>query len=134
MTDDPRDNGKNPRRLYRDRENGIFAGVCAGIADYFGFNLKALRWIVALSCLFFMPALIIIYIIAAFLLKPKPVGMYRDEGEESFWRTVRRDPHHASADIRSKFRDLDKRMQAMEQYVTSPRFDLDREFRDLEDR
>jgi len=34
--------------------------------------------------------------------------------------------------IRSKFRDLDRRLQGMEHYVTSPRFDLDQEFRDLE--
>ena len=47
----------NPRRLYRDTENGILAGVCAGIADFFGFSVKATRWVVALGCLFAMPAL-----------------------------------------------------------------------------
>ena len=125
-------NNPNPRRLYRDTENGMVAGVCAGIADYFGFKARPFRWLVVLGCFFAMPALLISYVIAAFLLPRKPIGMYHSEGEESFWRTVRRDPHNACGDIRRKFRDLDVRLQGMEHYVTSPRFDLDREFRDLE--
>ena len=32
---------KNPHRLYRDKENAMIAGVCAGIAEYAGFNRKA---------------------------------------------------------------------------------------------
>ena len=122
----------NPRRLYRDTENGILAGVCAGIADFFGFSTTATRWVVAILCLFSMPAVLICYIIAAFLLPRKPKGMYESEGEERFWRSVRRDPHNVFDEIRRKLRSLDKRLQGMERYVTSPRFDLDQEFRDLE--
>ncbi|MAF83414.1 MAG: envelope stress response membrane protein PspC [Gammaproteobacteria bacterium] len=121
----------NPRRLYRDTENAMLAGVLAGIADYFGFSLKALRWLVFLGCAFMMPAICVSYLVAAFLLPAKPVGLYRNEGEESFWRSVRRDPHYACDDIRRKFRDLDGRLQGMEHYVTSPRFDLDQEFKNL---
>ncbi len=121
----------NPRRLYRDTENGMLAGVCAGIADYFGFSLKALRWLTFLGCFITMPAILIAYVAAAFLLPIKPVNLYRNEGEETFWRSVRRDPHYACSDIRHKFRDLDRRLQGMEHYVTSPRFDLDQEFRNL---
>lgn len=125
-------NGPNPRRLYRDTENGMLAGVCAGIADFFGFSVKATRWLVVIGCLFAMPAIFICYVIAAFLLPRKPTGMYDSEGEERFWRSVRRDPHRACDDVRRTLRNLDKRLQGMEQYVTSPRFDLDQEFRDLE--
>ena len=86
----------NPRRLYRDTQNGILAGVCAGIADYFGFNLRALRIIVFLSCLIITPATLLCYIAAIFLVPRKPEGMYRSEKEESFWRSVRRDPPGSS--------------------------------------
>ena len=34
---------KNPHRLFRDKENAVLAGVCAGIADYFGFNRKGVQ-------------------------------------------------------------------------------------------
>jgi phage shock protein C len=125
-------NGPNPRRLYRDTENAMLAGVCAGIADYFGFSLTAFRWFVFLSCSFMMPPLFIAYIAAAFLLPRKPANLYGNPDEEKFWRSVRRDPHYAFADIRRKFRNLDTQLQGMEQYVTSPRFDLDQEFRNLE--
>ena len=57
----------NPHRLYRDKENGRIAGVCAGVADYFGFNLTAIRLLTALSMLFFWP--IIIYILLACRLR-----------------------------------------------------------------
>lgn len=124
-------NGPNPRRLYRDVEHGVIAGVCAGIADYFGISVRALRWVVVLSCLFAMPAVIFSYITAALLLPRKPAGLYEDERDEAFWQSVRRDPHFTCDDIRGKFRDLDHRLQGMEQYVTSPRFDLDQQFRDL---
>jgi phage shock protein C len=122
----------NPRRLYRDVENGMVAGVCAGIADYFGFSVRGFRLLTVVSCFFALPAIFIGYVAAAFLLPRKPVGMYHNEGEESFWRSVRRDPHFTMDDIRSRFRHLDSRLQVIEHYVTSPRFDLDQKFRDLE--
>ena len=40
----------NPRRLYRDTEHGMLAGVCAGIADYFGFSVRGFRLLTVLSC------------------------------------------------------------------------------------
>lgn len=122
----------NPRRLYRDIEHSVLAGVCAGIADYFGVSVRALRWIVALSCFFAFPAVAFSYLAAAVLLPRKPAGLYVDENEEVFWRSVRRDPHFTCDDMRATFRDLDRRLQGMERYVTSPRFDLDQKFRDLE--
>lgn len=33
------------RRLYQDREGGVFLGVCAGLADFFGFDLTLVRLI-----------------------------------------------------------------------------------------
>jgi len=122
----------NPRRLYRDVENGMVAGVCAGIADYFGFSGRGFRVLTVLSCFFALPAIFVGYVAAAFLLPRKPVGMYHNEGEETFWRSVRRDPHFTMDDIRSRYRYLDGRLQVIEHYVTSPRFDLDQKFRDLE--
>ena len=43
---------QNPHKLFRDKENAMLTGVCAGIADYFGFNRKATRLATALLCLF----------------------------------------------------------------------------------
>jgi phage shock protein C len=122
----------NPRRLYRDTEHGMLAGVCAGIADYFGFSVRGFRLLTVLSCFVALPAIIVGYLVASFLLPRKPTDLYHNEGEETFWRSVRRDPHFTMDDIRMRYRDLDGRLQGIEQYVTSPRFDLDQKFRDLE--
>jgi phage shock protein C len=121
----------NPRRLYRDTEHGVISGVCAGIADYFGFSVRGLRGLMILSCLFAFPAVVFSYIAATVLLQKKPVNLYHEPADEEFWQSVRRDPHFTCDDIRASFRDLDRRLQSMEQYVTSPRFDLDQQFKEL---
>ena len=41
------------------------------------------------------------------------------------------DPHATLSSVRYRFRDLDSRLQRLERYVTSNRFRLDREFREL---
>ena len=41
---------KNPHRLFRDRENAMLAGVCAGIAEYFGLNRKGVRLVIFDEC------------------------------------------------------------------------------------
>ncbi len=38
-------------RLYRTR-NGVFAGVCGGIAEFFGLSTSAIRWVTLLLILF----------------------------------------------------------------------------------
>ncbi|MDZ7644453.1 MAG: PspC domain-containing protein [Woeseiaceae bacterium] len=50
------------RRFYRNSERGMIAGVCAGVADYFGFNLCATRALTFIMFLMFMPVTILAYI------------------------------------------------------------------------
>ncbi len=124
-------NGRNRRRFYRDTDRGCIAGVCAGVADYFGFNLSAVRCITVVGCIFF-PITIFCYIALALLVPKKPSNLYRSKNEEKFWRSVRRSPQATFSDARYKMRDLEAKLRRMERYVTSRRFKLDREFRDLE--
>ena len=42
---------ENPHRLFRDKENAVIAGVCAGIADYAGLNRRGTRIAIALLTL-----------------------------------------------------------------------------------
>ena len=77
---------KNPHRLYLDKDNGILAGVCAGLANYFGLNRRGLQLVVAVSTLFFFPFVVPAYIILAIILPQKPGDLYEDESQEKFWR------------------------------------------------
>lgn len=118
---------KNPHRLYRDKENAMLAGVCAGLANYFGLNRKGLRLIAALCTVFFFPFMLLAYIVLTIILPVKPKDLYKDESQEKFWRGVAMAPTDVFSNLSHRFRELDLRLQKMEAYVTSREFDMDRE-------
>jgi phage shock protein C len=121
----------SPTRFYRDPVAGRFGGVCAGLAEYFGFDLTLTRLLTVVAMLFF-PALFLVYLALWFLLPTKPGRLYRSEDDQDFWRGVRVSPAETLSEVRHRFRSADAKLQRMERYVTSRNFTLDREFRDLE--
>ncbi|CAH2600999.1 Envelope stress response membrane protein PspC [Rhodovastum atsumiense] len=122
---------ENPFRLYRNTDTRWIAGVCAGIADYLGVGPGLVR-VIAVACLalFFVPTALG-YVVLALVLRPRPAALFRDRGEEAFWRGVATDPPETVQALRRKFRDLDERIMRMETLVTSEEFELRRGFRDL---
>jgi phage shock protein C len=132
MTDTHRDVRPSRRRLYRDGRRAWLAGVCAGIADYFGVSPGLVRLLVFLSALFFTFPTVLGYLIAAFVLPRRPADMYESEEEERFWRSVRLEPARTAHDLTRKFQDLERRLRAAEARVTSSEFKLRRQFKDLE--
>lgn len=118
---------RNPHRLYRDKDNAILAGVCAGIASYFGLNRKGLRLVVAILTMFFFPFVVPAYVILTLLLPVKPRDLYKEKGQEEFWRGVSMAPSDVFSNLSQRFRELDLRLQKMEAYVTSKEFEMDRE-------
>ena len=88
----------SPRtKLYRDKHNGKFMGVCAGIADYTGVDTFWVR--LATVFLFFATqgSALLAYLIAGFILNKKPPHLYRDQAEEKYWQRVRQSPHRTAA-------------------------------------
>lgn len=119
---------ENPHRLFRDKENGMLAGVCAGIAEYSGLNLKGTRIVIALLCLTPMLGLIVVsYIVLAIVLPVKPEGLYETQEQAEFWRGVSNAPSDVFGSLRHRFRELNMRLERMEAYVTSKEFEIDRE-------
>lgn len=133
MTADDRANGYGNNRLYRSADNGMIAGVCAGLAEYFGVDTGITRALVVVGA-FFFPILILAYIALALLL-PKRYSLRGSESgrDPELRRHVRAEPHATLGSVRHRFRDLDRRLQRLEKYVTSDRFKLDREFEGLKD-
>jgi phage shock protein C len=113
-------------RMYRNPQRGVLFGVCAGGADYFGFEVSMTRIALAISA-FFFPILILAYLLLALILPRQSEPGERDPVAGR----VHAEPHDTLSGIRYRFRDLEKRLQRLETYVTSSRFKLDREFRDL---
>ncbi len=64
-------------RLYRNPRRGKLFGVCAGLSEYFGFDLTALRVLVVIGALFSFPIICIVYVVLGVLLPRKPDGRER---------------------------------------------------------
>ena len=125
------DDWHNPHRLYRDTENGRIAGVCAGIADYFGVKRRMVRLAAILCLVFFFVPTFIAYLVLTFILPKRPARLYASRDEEVFWRGVSAAPDDTLKALRHKFAELEQRLGSMETGVTSPDFDLRRKFRDI---
>ena len=119
------------RRFFRNRDRAIVAGVCAGLADYFGFNLRVTRLLALISLLMAMPITLLVYFGTVLLIPSAPDPARQAGYDEQLRKAVRSDPAQTLNDVRRRFQSLDRRLARLERYVTSPRFDLDQEFRKL---
>ena len=119
-------------KFYLDKENRKWLGVCAGIADYTGVDVSVIR-IGFVAALFFSGGnLLLAYLIIAWMAPRKPTELYRQNPEQKkFWEGVRRNPHRVTRDVRSRFRDIDRRLADVETYVTSSNNRLAREIEQL---
>jgi phage shock protein C len=119
-------------RFYRDKRNGKLFGVCAGIADYTGFDVSLVR-ICFLAAMFMSGGGILpFYFIAALVTPTKPVSLERvDREEQQFWQGVRASPARAARDISSRMKDIDRRLADIESYVTTENRTLAQEIEQL---
>lgn len=106
--------------LYRDKQNGKFMGVCAGIADYTGVDVLWVRIGMLMLIGMTSGAILPLYFIAGILLNKKPAHLYVDQDEQKYWQRVRQSPKRTAREIRARFRDIDRRLAEVETYyVTS---------------
>ncbi len=119
-------------RFYRDKRNGKLFGVCAGIADYTGFDASLVR-VCFLATVFMSGGSVLpFYFIAGFVTPSKPRELDFDDREDRrFWQGVRASPARTAKDIRSRFRDIDRRLADIESYVTTENRSLAREIEQL---
>ena len=146
------------KTLYRDHENGKIAGVCAGIAQYFGIETWLVRILTVTS--FFLlagPFIFVAYVACWFIMDKKPseeafntgynLGK-RFSGSGKGWVNSTEQtekpievkakvwqagepPRQAFRDIQYRFRQAEDRLRNIETYVTSKEFQLNRELNRL---
>lgn len=119
------------RRFYRSRDRAMVAGVCAGLADYFGFNLKVTRLLAVVALFMATPMTLLVYFGTVLLVPPAPDESGQRPYDPEFRRALRSSPRQTLGDVRRRFQALDSRLARVERYVTSSRFKLDQEFRNL---
>ena len=105
-------------KFYLDKKNGKFMGVCSGIADYTGIDVVWVRVAMVLS-FFIVGWTLLGYFVIGFVADTKPNDLYSDRDDEKFWQGVRANPAHSTRDVRTKFRDIDRRLADIELYYTS---------------
>ncbi len=119
-------------RFYRDKRNGKIFGVCAGIADYTGFDVNLVRVCMVATVFLSSGSILPFYFIAAFMTPDKPRELaVADREERQFWQGVRASPARSARDIRSRFKDIDRRLADIESYVTTENRSLAREIDQL---
>lgn len=119
-------------RFYKDKRNGKFMGVCAGIADYTGLDVTLIRIAVISLIILSSLSLLPVYIIAGFVADDKPRELAAGDPEEQrFWQGVRQSPARTARDIRSRFREIDRRLADVESYVLTSNRSLEREIEQL---
>jgi phage shock protein C len=140
-----------PRRLYRDRRRRKIAGVCAGIARYYGMEPWVIRLIAVTGLLFFPSIVFPAYWIAYFVMG-KPPGNGSIEARGGSRHDARRDGRHGRHDHRSPAPELgsrlspryslrnvqadltevELRLRRMETHVTSGQYELQRELNKID--
>lgn len=141
---------KSRGELFRDPAKGKIAGVCAGLANYFGWETWLVRILVVSGVLLGMGWFVILYIAGWFILDKKPSKfspsqiaknvkdkMHEEEVfsesikvKEKIWQSGE-PPKQAIRDINLKFKSLEHELRSMERYVTSPEFTVSREINKL---
>ena len=107
-------------KFYLDKHNGKWSGVCAGIADYTGVDVTWVRvGAIILTIAGGFPWTFIAYFLVAWMADAKPYGLYENAEDQKFWQGVRSNPTRSTAEVRSKFRDLDRRLADIEMMYTS---------------
>ena len=109
--------------LYRSRQ-GVILGVCRGVSDYFDFSLMWTRILAVIFLLVsgFWPAMGL-YFIAALLMKPAPVIPIQNEAEQEFYNSYTQSRNGALYRLKRRYQNLERRIQRMEDKVTSREFD-----------
>ena len=119
-------------KFYLDKQNAKWAGVCAGIADYTGLDVTLVRIGFVIGTILGSGVLLLAYFIIAWMAPRKPIELYEESAErKKFWQEVRRSPRTTTRDVRSRLRQIDRRLADVETYVTSSHGRLAREIEQL---
>lgn len=106
-------------QLYRDKVNGKWLGVCEGLGDYTGVDPLWIR--LGFVAMFFFTSgfMLMLYIVMAMIVSTKPNDLYASNEDAKFWQGVRANPRRSTQEVRSKLREIDRRMADIETFYTS---------------
>ncbi|MGL4269955.1 MAG: envelope stress response membrane protein PspC [Plesiomonas sp.] len=120
--------------LYRYPREGKIAGVCAGLAHYFGIEVWLVRIMVITVFLFGGAGIVILAYLAAWLFMDKYSGEWVAEEEPALksktWQAGE-SAHRRVQTLAHEFTELETQLRRLEGYVTSETFKVRNKFRQL---
>ena len=124
------------KKLYKNTKEKKILGVCAGVADYLEVDVTIVRIMTVLAMLIPGSFVVLAYFIAYFILSDKPKTSFTPKNTE--YSKVKETLDEANSSSRTTFKNcsrkfsaLHERLTRMEAYVTSSKFKLDQEFRNI---
>ena len=146
---------RNSRRLFKNPDKAKLCGVCAGLAEFFDLETWVVRLIAVSFFLFSGGTAVVAYFVACFIMDPKP-GSKSNKGcfgnEKRRHRASQSDSDSAKRQYRASvkevwkkgkaptetllkvedsFANMETKLQAMESYVTSKKYQLEKEFQQM---
>lgn len=119
-------------KFYLDRQDAKWKGVCSGIADYTGIEVLWVRIaLILLTLAGGFPWTLVAYFLIAWMAHDKPAQFYSTPEDAKFWQGVRANPTRSTAEVRSRFRELDRRLADIETHYTSRNSQLAKEIESL---
>jgi phage shock protein C len=119
-------------KFYLNKRAGKVMGVCSGLADYTGFDVTLVRVLFVLAIIMGGGALFPVYFLTGWLADDQPRELRESDPEDKkFWQNVRASPSRSAREIKSRFRDIDRRLAEIEEYVTVENRSLAREIEQL---
>jgi phage shock protein C len=132
-------------RLTRDDEHAKIAGVCAGIANYYGVEFWTIRCAAVTALLFFPGIVFPAYWIMYFVMdNPKSARRREERRQRTSDRTSEREvamrerqttaqnPRRNLKNVRADLQEVELRLRRMETHVTSGQYELQRELTRIE--
>lgn len=118
--------GRRGETPYRSRD-GMVAGVCKGLAQHMGWSVFWMRFaVIGLALLTAGWIVPILYVVAAFLMKPEPVLPLETDEDEEFYNSYTSSRTMALRRLKKTYDSLNRRLQRMEDIVTARDYDWDR--------
>ena len=126
------------KTLYRDPQNGMFTGVCAGLAEYFGIEVWLVRILAVSAFLLGLGFFVVIaYIAASLILEKMPEERkaqqyaYREHTvKQKSWQAGL-PPEEILQNVETRFDEMESDLRRMEAYVTSSAFTVARDIKNL---
>ena len=80
-----------PKRLYRSRNNRMFAGVCSGLGEYFDMDPTVIRLLFVLGVFLGFGGAIFVYLVMMFVVPEEPLSTLETAGPSPDEQTTNAD-------------------------------------------